>query len=194
MRPSGNHCVLLHVASESSGDWRPCGGYRAIHTVTASYAYWITREQDLISAFSDCRVFSRIYLARFDNQIPYRRPKAAATTLPEVFELTWTSFGLGNVVQTLEIFMCEVTRGYENGHVYLDDALVGSHLQEQNFVDLGSPFDGLRKRGLKTIVSEFYLGKSSITLLELIISSSGIAPLSAKVTDAGNYPEPHSYR
>nr|VZI39182.1 unnamed protein product [Spirometra erinaceieuropaei] len=105
---------LQMVPKATSGDWGPCGDYRAVNSVTIPDRYPMPHLQDFAGALFGKAVSSKIDLVRAFHQIPVATdgvPKTAVTTPFGLFEFVCVPFGLGNAAQTFQRFVDHVLRG-----------------------------------------------------------------------------------
>lgn len=198
---NGSWSSPLHmVPKKNPNEWRPCGDYRALNTITKPDKYPLPLLRTVSSQLHGKKVFSKIDLIRAYHQIkmhPDDIEKTAVSTPFGLFEYVCMPFGLRNAASTFQRFMDQIFMNNDNVFIYLDDILVFSESVQEHEKHLESVFKTLQENSLKISLQKCIFFVNKIDFLGYSVDENGTKPSASKCETISNFPVPtnsHSLR
>ena len=165
---------------KKDGSLRLCIDYRQLNRVTIRNQYPLPRIDDLVDQLHGARVFSKIDLRSWYDQLKIKGidvPKKTFTTHYKHYEFMVMPFGFTNAPAAFMDLMNRVFRQYLDRFVivFIDDILVYSSSREKHVEHLRIVLETLREHQLYAKLSKCQFWLDRVAFLGHIISAEGIS-------------------
>lgn len=180
---------------KSDGQWRVCGDYRLLNTVTVPDKFPIPFLHDFAVNLNGKKIFSKLDLHAAYHQIPVFPddvPKTAVTTPFGLFEFLFMPFGLRNAGQTFQRYMFQALGDLNFIFVYLDDILIASKDKKEHGEHLDLVCSRLNEYGLKLNLDKCVIGREEIEFLGHLLNENGFRPTTEKVRAISEFTKPRT--
>ena len=183
----------LHMVNKKNGEFRPCGDYRGLNSITIPDRYPIPNLNDVSSKLSNKTVFSKIDLVQAYHHIrvhPDNECKTAITTPFGMFNYKFMPFGLRNSASTFQRMMDHIFSHLDCVFTYIDDILIFSESEESHLKDIKAVIDVLDKFNLKISLAKCVFCVPSLDFLGYNVSIGGLKPTESKVSELNSLTYP----
>jgi len=183
----------IHLVRKKCGEWRICGDYRRLNSITVPDKYPILH--DFSANLTGKTVFSVLDLLKAYHQISVAKedvPKTAVITPFGLFEFVYMTFGLRNAAQSFQRYIHSALRNLDFVYAYIDDILIASSTEEKHKNHLRIVFQKLKEAGLFLNPAKNILGTHQVTFLGHTVSCNGIKPTLEKVAAIQNLSKPRT--
>ena len=180
------------------GSVRICGDYKVtVNQAAKPDSYPLPKIDDMFTAFTGGKVFTKLDLAHAYQQIPQddaSKKLVTINTQKGLFEYTRLPFGV-TVSAAPAIFqrtMEGILRGIPQVCVYLDDILVTGRTEEEHLQRLDMVLQRLEKAGMQLKRNKCAFMLKSVEYLGHNISAEGLRPTQEKVRAITDAPPPEN--
>ena len=195
IRPSSSpwSSPLHMVPKKNPGEWRACGDFRALNSLSKPDKYPLPHIRSISQKLSKMQVFSKIDLVRAYHQIPVFPDdveKTAITTPFGLYEYVRMPFGLKNAGATFQRKMDSIFNPLDNTFCYLDDILIFSQNIEDHLLHLEQVFNVLSKHRFKINIDKCQFAVHEIEFLGFLITPNGLSIPPRKIEAIDNITPP----
>jgi len=189
--------VLL--VKKADATWRFCVDYRALNTATVKDKFPIPVVDELLDELHGAKFFTKLDLWSGYHQVrvhPDDVHKMAFRTHHGHFEFLVMPFGLSNAPSTFQALMNFVLKPFLRRCVlvFFDDILVYSASWTEHLQQLRAVLDTLRVHHLHVKRSKCSFAEQAVHYLGHVITATGVAMDTSKVSAVQAWPQPRSTR
>ena len=188
---------LVLVPKKVEGDWRPCGDYRKLNTITQKDQYPLPNADHILAQCTSNKYFSTMDAQRAFYQIPLTEesiPKTAVRTPFGLFEFVRMPYGLRNSAQAFQRYIDEVIHGLDNVSCYIDDIIVATKTKEEHIETLKKLFERLSHYGIRLNSKKCLWMQTSVQFLGHMVAEDSLKPIDEKTEVIHRFPIPETVR
>ena len=179
---------------KQDGSVRLCGDYKVtINQVSPTESYPLPRVEELFTALSGGKLFSKLDLSSAYQQVSLHEDSRKYTTInmhKGLFQYLRLPFGISSAPAMFQRIMETVLQGLPKVCVYIDDILVSGTDEADHNSNLTRVLDRLQSSGFTLKKSKCVFSVPSIEYLGHIIDGEGLHPSKSKLNTIQNAPLP----
>ena len=183
----------LHLVTKPDGKMRVCGDYRPLNSKTKLDLYPLPNLRHFGAKLKDCKIFSKVDLARAYYLVPLSEESAAKTTISTpwgAFKFKRLSMGLRNAAQSFQKMMSYILRDLEGVYCYLDDLLIFSKNEADHLTTLEELFKRLDENDLTISLNKCEFAATELDFLGYRVNGQGLKPIHKKLQAIVDFPTP----
>ena len=186
----------IHAVKKPNGDWRVCGDFRRLNSITKTDRYPLPRMSDFNSRMAGSSYFSKIDLQRAYHQIKVAEEDTHKTTINTtlgLFKFLRVPFGLKNAGGIFQRNINNILKDFSHFlFVYLDDIIIFSSDYDQHMKHVEMVLERLAKHKILVNQKKCVIATTQLDFLGHTVTSAGISIPKTRVKSITDYPQPNS--